>query len=183
MIAHCLTGDKETWLFNSGKAFIMQTFSKSLSLPFSLNGEQRRQNSDEARPLGREVGTSWSSSCFSAQSTEWGHVAAPRHTFLSQVQNHLRVPERCSAWPPTLHAMLSLAAEAPQYSLPRSSWKHTSGVRLGQHFTHPADLCSLPWQSRHIRAFLARLCSRSVESCRPASVYSHIPDMAVSAIF
>lgn len=33
--------------FNSGKAFIMQAFGKSFpsSLPFSVNGEQKRQNS------------------------------------------------------------------------------------------------------------------------------------------
>lgn len=48
MMAHCLTGDKKTWLLILAKSFIMQAFGKSFpfSLPFNVNGKHPRQNSD-----------------------------------------------------------------------------------------------------------------------------------------
>lgn len=48
MIAHCLSGDKKKWFLILAKSSVMQAFGKPLpfSLPFSVNGEHLRQNSD-----------------------------------------------------------------------------------------------------------------------------------------
>lgn len=147
--------------FNSGKAFLMQAFGKSfpLSSPFSVNGEQKRQNSDESPALGRAVGMSWSLSCLPAQTAQGWDEATPRHTFLSQVAKS----------PPStremLRLLLLLAAE-----LPGTQQKGAAESRLEeQGCTSPLlqSSCSLPWQTRlgQIRAFPAWLCSRSGEFC------------------